>query len=116
MTPGILNFTIYQGATFRKVIYLQDSQTPPVRIDLTDCSVTVQIKTSSTSDDVLLELNSSNGRARITDAPNGVIELLIVDEDTPTLLPASVSYVLDIEYADGSVDRYLTGKITSRWK
>lgn len=110
MTPGILNFTIYQGATFRKVIRLQQESIPS-EVVLTDCTVRMQVRATIASSDVLIELNESNGRAVITNEMEGEIALLISDEDTAALSFGSAVYDLELEYSDGTVDRLLSGRI-----
>jgi hypothetical protein len=109
MTPGNLDFTIYQGATFRPKIRLRDSQQNP--IDLTGATVRMHIKLSYTSSAVLLALIEENGRALVTDPVNGEISLHVSAEDTTELAFRSGVYDLEVEYVDGTVDRILQGKV-----
>lgn len=110
MTPGKLNLTIYQGSTFRRVIRLTDPNGDA--IDLSGATARMQVRETIDDEDVLLELNEDNGRATITDAAGGEITLLVEADDTELLDFTTGVYDIEIEYADGSVDRVLYGKAT----
>jgi hypothetical protein len=109
MTPGKLNLTIYQGATFRRVVRLADDAGEA--INLTGAVARMHIRATVDATDTLIELDDSNGRAVVTDAANGEITLMIADEDTGLLTDGGV-YDLEIEYSNGTVDRVLYGKAT----
>lgn len=109
MTPGNLDFTIYQGATFRPKVRLRDSQQNP--IDLTGATVRMHVKMSYTSSAIFLALTEENGRALVTDPVNGEISLYVSAEDTAELAFRSGVYDLEVEYVDGTVDRILQGKV-----
>lgn len=109
MTPGYLAITIYQGATFKRIIRLKDSAN--AAIDLTGSTARMQIRQAITDTTPLIELTAANSRATITDAANGEITLLIADEDTAELDFVKGVYDLEVEYSDGTVDRVLRGKV-----
>lgn len=109
MTPGYLDITIYQGATFKRIIRLKDSAN--VAIDLTGGAARMQIRRVITDATPLIELAAANGRATIADAANGEVSLLIAAEDTSALDFERGVYDLEIEYSDGTVDRVLEGKV-----
>lgn len=109
MTPGKLDMTILQGATFKRVIRLADST--PAAIDLTGSTARMQIRETIDDATPLIELTDANSRATVTDAVNGEITLLIADEDTAALDFVKGVYDLEIEYSDGTVDRVLEGKV-----
>lgn len=109
MTPGRLDITIYQGATFKRIIRLKNSAM--AEIDLTGSTARMQIRQAITDATPLIELTAANDRATITDAANGEITLWIADEDTAELDFFKGVYDLEIEYSDGTVDRVLEGKV-----
>jgi len=107
MTPGVLNLTIYQGATFRRVVRL--AATTP--IDLSGCTARMHVRAQIDDAETLIELTEANGRALVTDAVNGEVTLLIDAEDTAALDFTSAVYDLEIEYSNGFVDRVLQGSV-----
>ncbi len=110
MTPGKLNLTIYQGATFRRVVRLADDAGDA--IDLTGATVRMHIRAALLDTATLIELTEANGRALVTDAVDGEITLLISATDTALLTFTSGVYDLEIQYLGGTVDRVLYGKVT----
>lgn len=109
MTPGKLALTIYQGATFRRVVRLKDDAGDA--IDLSGATVRMHVRAKVTTATTLLELNEANGRALITDAAGGEITLLVSAADTAALTFDSAVYDLEIEYAGSMVDRVLYGAV-----
>lgn len=109
MTPGKLNLTIYQGATFKRVMRLKDSAN--AAIDLTGSTVRMHVRATMSDTTTIIELDEDNGRAVVSDAENGEITLLISDEDTALLDFTSGVYDLEIEYSNGTVDRVLAGSV-----
>lgn len=110
MTPGKLALTMYQGATFKRIIRLTDST--PTAIDLTGATVRMHVRATISDTATLIELTEANGRATITDAVGGEVTLLISATDTAALSFAKAVYDLEIEYHDGTVDRVLAGTVT----
>lgn len=110
MTPGKLALTMYQGATFKRIIRLTDST--PTAIDLTGATVRMHVRSTISDADTLIELTEANGRATVTDAENGEVTLLISATDTAALSFSKAVYDLEIEYHDGTVDRVLAGTVT----
>lgn len=110
MTPGKLALTMYQGATFKRVIRLADSTPEP--IDLTGATVRMHVRATISDTATLIELTEANGRATVTDAENGEVTLLISATDTAALSFGKAVYDLEIEYSDGTVDRVLAGTVT----
>ena len=109
MTPGRLDRLIYQGATFRRILRLQDRL--GAAIDLTGCIVRMQIRQAITDALPLIDLTETNNRAIITDATNGEITLTIEAEDSASLDFVKGFYDVEVEYSDGTVDRVLEGKV-----
>jgi hypothetical protein len=106
MKPGKLNLTIYQGSTWRRVVRLA---TPAGAVDLSGATVRMHVRATVAATTTLLELTEANGRALITDAAAGEIVLLVSATDTAALTFTSGVYDLEIEYADGVVERILEG-------
>lgn len=106
--PETEYLTIYQGATFKKKVMVQEKSIP---IDLTGATVRMQLRSTVASETILIELNEANSRAVVSDPLMGEVTLLIADEDTQTLNFTSAVYDLEVEYADGTVDRVLQGKV-----
>ncbi len=115
MTPGKLNLTIYQGATFRRKLKLEIAPIPPetvgTPVDLTGATARMQVRLNAASDDVLLELNDSNGRLVITDEQSGELTMEISATDTAALDFTQGVYDMEIEYANGVVNRILYGNV-----
>jgi hypothetical protein len=109
MTPGKLNLTIYQGATFRRIIRLTDSTN--TAIDLSGATVRMHVRATLADTATLLELNETNGRAVVSDAVNGEVTLLVTATVTAALNFSKAVYDLEIQYSDGTVDRVLQGGI-----
>ena len=110
MTPGKLNLTIYQGATFSRLIRLKDDDGDA--IDLSGATARMHIRTTLPATTTLIELNEANGRALVTDAAAGEITLLISATDTALLTFDTAVYDLEIQYLSGVVDRVLYGKVS----
>jgi len=105
-----INFTLQQGATFRRTFILRDSKTTEP-LDLTGCSARMQVRPTLISDDVLLELTIDNGGITITPL-EGKIELHIAHDATVNTTWRKGIYQLEIVFANGDVSRYLEGTIT----
>lgn len=71
----------------------------------------MQVRLNAASDDILLELNDSNGRLVITDEQNGELTMYISATDTAALDFTQGVYDMEIEYANGVVDRILYGNV-----
>jgi hypothetical protein len=113
MIPAEWNFTIYQGATFRRTLTLNESDgvTP---VDLTGCTLRMQLREELESATPAIELTNTNGRLTILDQTTnkGKVRVLVTDEETAALTFDSAVFDMELEYADGTVDRILEGKVT----
>lgn len=109
MIPTQLALTIYQGATFSKVLTLKNSAGTP--INLTGAVARMQVRTTTEALTTLIELNGTNHRADITNAAGGEITLKISAADTAALNFNTGVYDLEIQYSDGTVDRILQGSV-----
>lgn len=98
---------IEKGATYRHKLVWNDTLGAP--IDLTGATAKMQVRSSVTSPDILLELNTENTRIIITPL-TGTIELIVSAADTSALLGRGGSYDLEIIQA-GATTRLIEGKI-----
>lgn len=107
MSTGQSNFTIKQGATFRKPFqWIADG----VPVDMTGWTARMQIREEVDSEIVISELTTENGGITI-DPLQGKIDLYLSPEQTSQLNFESAVY--DIELVDqvGEVYRDIEGKI-----
>ena len=96
-TPANHTFNIYQGATWDETITLRNADLTPLDID--GLGARMQMRESTDDADVILELNTTNGRLTVTDGPNGVLTLLVSAADTSSL-PVdheTTAYTYDLE-------------------
>ena len=94
MQPANIDLTIYKGSTFSKSFQWKTGN-PAVPVDLTTCSLKMQVRRNVNDTVVLSEFSSENGMLVITDGLLGKIELNI-----PADISAAFSFsagVFDIE-------------------
>jgi hypothetical protein len=104
MPAAKLNLLVEQGATFSKRLVWRDKNKRPV--NLTGYSAKMQVRSSASSDAVLFELSTANGRISLPGS--GIIQLEIEADATETL----VAGVYDLKlYAPGGQEiRLIEGK------
>lgn len=108
MTAGILDITIEQGATFRRVLTWQDEN--ETAIDLTDYTARMHIREHLASSTPLATLTTENGGIAIT-AALGKLTLSLSATVTDTLAVQGGVYDLEVESPTGVVTRLLQGNI-----
>lgn len=106
--PGNYDFTIYQGATFSRVLTWKDQEDTP--IDLSGYTARLQARESQDAEEPFLSLTTENGGIALGGAA-GTVTLSIADGDTADIAEASGVYDLELESAGGTVTRLLQGKI-----
>jgi hypothetical protein len=107
MLAGELNLTIEQGATFLLTLIYQDDTGAPA--NLAGTTARMQLRTSKTAANPVMELTTENGRISIS-AAAGQINLQISATDTATL---TGSGVYDLELVNGPiVERLVEGTYT----
>lgn len=99
---------IEKGATYKHTLTWNDSLGAP--INLTGCSAKLQIRTSVTSQTVLIELSTLNGRLILTPLL-GIIQLYISATDTTSLIGTGGVYDLEVTFANGEITRLIEGTI-----
>lgn len=107
MAAGRHRIKCEQGATFRLVATYKDSTGDPV--DLTDCSARMQVRRSTDSDAVLLDLTSEGVDAAIALGAGGQILVTVGAENTAELPAGRFVYDLELISAGLEVDRLLEG-------
>ncbi len=108
MTAGAYDLIIEKGASFRKTIYLKDSDEVPV--NLAGYTARMQIRRTYQSSDFYIELTTSNAGIVITPL-EGKIALYISDTDTSAITEDKGSY--DLELLDGThVTKLLRGSVS----
>lgn len=109
MAAGIYNFTIEQGATFKREFKYKTSE--GVGIDLTNYAVRMQVRKTIDATTKELDLTESNGLSvGTTPDTNHIITLTIPASTTQDLSFDTAVYDLEIDLS-GEVTRLLQGKI-----
>lgn len=119
MRAGTYNFTCEQGATFTRLIELEEPDliADPtgntfVPINISGYTARMQIRRTLESSTPMISLTTENNRLVInpSDADNQVL-ITLTDAETSTLTTSGV-YDLEIESPDGVVSRVLQGDVT----
>lgn len=108
MTAITYDLFIEQGSAFTKTFIWKDDTGEP--IDLTNSSARMQIRPSVSSDTVLLELTTGNGRITLGGTA-GTITLNLGATVTATMTKGGV-YDLELVQSADEVDRFLEGTVT----
>lgn len=106
--PGNYNFTIYQGATFRRIFTWKDENEEVV--DLTSYTARMHIRESVDADDPFLTLTTENGGISLG-GMSGTITLAISDSDSAAITVTNGIYDLELESGAGTVTRLLQGNV-----
>lgn len=106
--PGDYDFTIYQGATFSRILTWKDGNEDPV--DITGFTARMQIRESVDAADPFLSLTTENGGIALGGAA-GTITLTISSTGTAALSQSSGVYDLEMIDGDGIVSRLLEGSV-----
>jgi len=109
MAAAKYNFEIEQGTTFTKPLVWKNNTGTVV--NLSGYTARMQVRSSITSDVVLLELTTENELILITPA-QGKITLSIDADTTSRINWTKGVYDLEVESSNGIVTRLLRGNIT----
>lgn len=109
MSAATYNFTVEQGTTLIKPIVWKDSSGNPV--NLTGYSARMQVRPSVASEEVLVELSTTNGKIVIVPLL-GKLTITMSPTDTSALTSRRARYDLEIIAGDGNVTRLIEGEIT----
>lgn len=110
MAAGKLNLLVEQGATFRRVLALQDAA--GAAIDLTGFTARMQARAKvADPNPPLLDLTSSPAAGLAVDGAAGTVTVVLTDEQTAALTWTAAVYDLEVESAGGEVTRVVQGTI-----
>jgi len=109
MGAGRYDFTIEQGATFKRIMTWKDSSGNP--IDLTGYQARMQIRPAKDSPGVILTLDTDANGGIALGGNNGRITIEISAARTASLDFKTAVYDLELE-KDGNVVRLLEGSVT----
>lgn len=109
MAAAQYDFEIEQGATLLKPIVWRDSA--GVAVNLTGYTAKMQVRKSASSDEVLLEMSTVNGKIQLTPA-TGAVTLVFSAATTAAFDWRRGKYDLELTSADGIVTRLIEGEIT----
>lgn len=107
MPAGVYNFTIEQGATFRRPFTLKDSEGNP--LDLTNFTARMHIRPEVDAEEVMVYLTTENGR--LSTNASGVVEVFMHASVTATVDRDGVYDMELISGTTGDVNRVLKGKV-----
>jgi len=104
MSAGTYNFTLEQGATFNRILTLQENS---AAMNLSGYSVASKFRSTHDSSTVVGTFSCT-----ITDASAGKLTLSMTNSATSAIEEGIYVYDLEITSGAGSVTRVLQGKIT----
>lgn len=110
MTPGKLDLTIYQGATFSRTLLWEAGQ-PPAPVNLTGYTARMQLRVTPDSGFTLLALTTENSRITLGGAA-GTIVLSLSAADTAALAFPRAVYDLELVSPGGVVRRLVEGEVS----
>lgn len=111
MTPVKLDLNIYKGSTYRKGFQWKVKSTN-LPMDLTGCSIKMQIKTCPSDTSAILELSTTNGAISIADpATEGKWQIEILPEQTAGFDFSIAVYDMDVTFPSGDVFTLVCGKV-----
>jgi hypothetical protein len=106
--PGTYDFTIYQGATFSRVLTWKDEA--EALINLTGYTARMQIRTNKDAADPILTLTTENGGIALGGAA-GTITLTITATASAAITESEGVYDLELISGSGVVTRLLQGAV-----
>lgn len=112
MQPSNHNLTIYAGSYFNLPVQWMTGE-PAVGVNLTGCSIKMQIRKTAASTEVLCELSTANGKITFVDATIGKFQVTITGEESENFTFFRGVYDLEIHYpSGGNVYRLMQGSVT----
>lgn len=110
MTPGKLDLTVYQGATWTQTL-IWKTGAPAAPVDLTGSAARMQARTRTDAPDPpLLSLTTENGGIALGGAL-GTVDLTLSASATAALPAGSFVYDLEIVHPDSTVTRLAMGRL-----
>lgn len=111
MKPATLDLTVYKGSTFVQAVQWKTGATP-TPVDLTGCSIRMQIRERVTTATTIDDLTTQNSRIVITDAVQGKFEIRIPANTSSAYTVNSGVYDVEVVMTDGSPYRILEGSVS----
>ena len=112
MIPAKLNLTIYQGSTYVKPFQWKSGTTTLTPVDISTCTMRMDIRKKITDPTEVLELTTENGRLVIVDGALGKFEIRLSAADTATFNFTQAVYDIEVVYpSEDPVVRVLEGSI-----
>ena len=110
MPAGTYNFYIEKGATFMRVFEYKDTGGTPINIS--SYTARLQVRPTVSSNTVLIDANTTNGKITIN-GPLGQVILVIPATETASVSSGCVTGVYDLEIQSplGVVTRILQGSV-----
>jgi hypothetical protein len=109
MQPAHIDLTIYKGSTFSKNFQWKTG-TPAVPVDLTGCTLKMQVRKNVMDTNVLAEFSSTNGLLTVTNAAQGRIALEIPASTSTAFTFMAGVYDIEITFVGtGDVYRIIEG-------
>jgi hypothetical protein len=112
MQPANIELTIYKGSTFIKAIQWKTGS-PAVPVNLTDCTLRMQIRKTANDAVILDTLTSENGKLEISNATEGKIKIKIAAAVSSAYTFERGVYDLEVVFIDGTVFRIIEGAVTT---
>lgn len=106
-SPGMLNLTLSQGATWKLALTYQNANGTP--IDLTNYTARMQARPSYDSSTV--SLNLTNGSGITLGGTAGTINLLVGATTTASIGAAQYVYDMELVSGSGEVTRLIEGTL-----
>lgn len=97
MIPAELNFSIYKGSTLVKPMQWKSGD-PLAVVDITGCTIRMQIRSVINPNVVIDTLTSSNGRIVVDNAAQGQFSLHFPSTSTSGITAPNAKYDLEIVY------------------
>jgi hypothetical protein len=107
MQPGSLDFLMPKGSTFSRTLTWKISGSA---VNLTDYTARMQARASVTSETVVLDLTTANGKITLGGTA-GTITLTLSAAETAAVTQQSLAYDLELVSAGGVVTRLVEGQI-----
>ena len=108
MTAAVHNITVEQGATFVRIFRWLSAGVP---VNLTGATAVMQIRQVASSDEVLWEMSTANGRLSIAEAL-GEITVTITAAQSTAFDWTFGKYDLEVTTAGGTVYRLVRGTVS----
>lgn len=113
MEPAKIDLTVYKGSTFSKKFQWKTGD-PLLPVDISGCTVRMQVRKTATSSSILAEFDQFNGLLVITDPLEGKFQLNIPASISSNFGFTSGVFDIEVAYSDNiTVYRLIEGSFTA---